>query len=309
MGPPQPKNEKKSFPVIKDDYGNIVNPYIPRFIVKTPWYVATKGGQLQKDMKSPLGHQRVQSEEGQMKTEIKDPQKEIFPAQSKTYKKGACANCGAITHRTEECVERPKAKGAKWTGKVDGNEVFFQPEKRTNFDAKRDRWRGYDPEKYLEVISIQQSKLEHQASLDTTNESKSSSDFEEEMGEEEEEEEEDIKDTRSNKGNKHLRIREDTVKYLKDLKSDSAAYDPKTRSMRDAASSSEFVPSDPLAASEQVFAWQGKRDLKKSTNPSHTHSTSSATTTTVAKTEDEKKRLLGIDLSLAKSCNDNRYNY
>ncbi len=36
----------------------------------------------------------------------------LGPAATK-FRKGACVNCGAMTHKTHECTERPRAKGAK----------------------------------------------------------------------------------------------------------------------------------------------------------------------------------------------------
>lgn len=43
MSPPRKEmqangTKEKNLPVIKDDYGYIVNPYVPKFISKTPWY-------------------------------------------------------------------------------------------------------------------------------------------------------------------------------------------------------------------------------------------------------------------------------
>ncbi len=29
----------------------------------------------------------------------------------------ACCSCGAMSHATRDCMERPRSKGAKWTGK------------------------------------------------------------------------------------------------------------------------------------------------------------------------------------------------
>ena len=33
------------------------------------------------------------------------------------YRKGACANCGAMTHKRVDCLERPRKLGAQYTGK------------------------------------------------------------------------------------------------------------------------------------------------------------------------------------------------
>ena len=33
------------------------------------------------------------------------------------FRKGACTNCGAITHKKIDCLEKPRKIGAKWTGR------------------------------------------------------------------------------------------------------------------------------------------------------------------------------------------------
>ncbi len=67
------------------------------------------------------------------------------------YRKGACTNCGAMTHKAKDCVERPRAKGAKYTGKDFKDDELVQ-ELHLDFDGKRDQWNGYDPAMHAETI-------------------------------------------------------------------------------------------------------------------------------------------------------------
>jgi pre-mRNA-processing factor SLU7 len=74
-----------------------------------------------------------------------------------TYRKGACKNCGAITHKEKDCVERPRSsKKAAWKSGLDiaPDEVSFNLENhgKVSYDAKRDQWKGYNPEEYRDVI-------------------------------------------------------------------------------------------------------------------------------------------------------------
>jgi pre-mRNA-processing factor SLU7 len=245
MPPKGQTDPKKALPIIKDDYGNIVNPYIPRFIVKTPWYVADKVEEGKESAhKSPLEHQRIHTDDGP-KESISDPVKFIVPSAAKKFKTGACGNCGAASHKTEDCVERPRAKGARITGKVTGLETEIKEEEIRTFESKRDRWRGYDPEEYMEVLRTREADLVKKQSEDDEQDSES-------------------EDEDGQTGTKQLRIREDTAKYLKDLKSSStASYDPKTRSMREALGTDDgFVPGNAQLLREQVFAWNGGRETK-----------------------------------------------
>lgn len=67
------------------------------------------------------------------------------------YRKGACENCGAMSHKTKECMERPRKRGARWSGQgIQPDEVVQSIE--LGFDAKRDRWNGYDAEDHKQLI-------------------------------------------------------------------------------------------------------------------------------------------------------------
>ena len=206
------------------------NEYIPSFIANKPFYIPDDD-----TGNDYLEHQRLQR---QLPDQSKwyDRGKKLGPAATK-FRKGACENCGAMTHKTRECVSRPRKHGAKYTGKdIQADEVVQEVE--LGWDAKRDRWNGYDAKEYRNVISEYEEleNLRKQAASGGEKEQKLLKDDEEEDGEEQEEakyaEESDMGRQQST-ATRNLRIREDTAKYLLNLDLDSAKYDPKTRSMVD----------------------------------------------------------------------------
>lgn len=195
------------------------NEYIPSFISKKPFYIG------EDDQNDYLEHQRLQKAAQSDQSKWYDRGKKLGPAATK-FRKGACENCGAMTHKTKECLSRPRAKGARWTGRdIQADEVV--QDVSLGWDAKRDRWNGYDPKEYKSVID-EYLQLEE---LKKTTQAK-------EMDEDDEEGEDGEKyveesDLGQKNAAKNLRIREDTAKYLLNLDLDSAKYDPKTRSMVD----------------------------------------------------------------------------
>ena len=120
-----------------DEDGNAINPHIPQFMSDAPWY--TDYGH------KTLKHQR--KIESQQSKELTSGMDQVFtrgqvrgPAATK-FRKGACENCGSMTHKKRDCVERPRKLGAKITGKDIRADDVTQDIKMT-FDAKRDRWNG-----------------------------------------------------------------------------------------------------------------------------------------------------------------------
>ncbi|KAI0241688.1 mRNA splicing protein, partial [Massospora cicadina] len=235
-------------PAERDEEGNEINPHIPQYISKAPWYLNNGGPGLK--------HQRPQKEErtGGFEWTYKGV---VGPAATK-YRKGACENCGALSHKTKDCVERPRKKGAKFTGKdIKPDETIQEIE--LDFDSKRDRWNGYDPKEHDKLFEVydmvnearkklKAQELDNAAALGTSTtqalkkvvdpgniEYGSSDDSDEE--EDKYAEKSDMPgqkvDTKSRTTIRNLRIREDRAKYLYNLDLDSAYYDPKTRSMRD----------------------------------------------------------------------------
>lgn len=138
-----------------------------------------------------------------------------------------------MTHKTKECLSRPRKQGAKWTGKdIQADEVVSDV--KLGWDAKRDRWNGYDAREYSAVVAeyeeleaAKKAAKQSDARLDDgSNASTPAPDDEETRYAEE-------TDMGRNQptSTRQLRLREDTAKYLLNLDLESARYDPKTRSM------------------------------------------------------------------------------
>lgn len=198
--------------------------YIPSFISKRPFYAGEEG-----DDNDYLKHQR--REEKKEKSQWYDRGRKAGPAATK-YRKGACENCGAMTHKAKDCLSRPRAKGAKWTGKdIQADEIV--QDLNMDWDAKRDRWNGYDASEYKHVVDDynQMEELRKQAQKG------SGGDDEEDAGDKYAEENDMSK--HQSTATRQLRIREDTAKYLLNLDLESAKYDPKTRSLVDGGATAD----------------------------------------------------------------------
>ncbi|CAO3701847.1 unnamed protein product [Rhizopus microsporus] len=93
-------------PAEVDDEGNEINPHTPQFMLKAPWYVDTG--------KVSLKHQKAPEKRSANKFTADDNYwyargKRAGPAATK-YRKGACENCGAMTHKTKDCRTTKKKR-------------------------------------------------------------------------------------------------------------------------------------------------------------------------------------------------------
>lgn len=227
--PPPPPRKPQSGAASKEE-----NIYIPSFISKRPFYTGEDG-----DDADYLKHQR--REEKTEQSQWYDRGRKAGPAATK-FRKGACENCGAMTHKAKDCLSRPRAKGAKWTGKdIQADEVI--QDISLGWDAKRDRWNGYDNKEYRNVVEEfnQMEELRKQA--------KQAIDDEEAEDEGDKYAEENDMSKHQSTATRQLRIREDTAKYLLNLDLESARYDPKTRSLINAGATG--------GKSADVFAEEG----------------------------------------------------
>ncbi|KAG2770251.1 hypothetical protein JG687_00010464 [Phytophthora cactorum] len=147
-----------TLPPEQDADGNLINPHNPEYISKRPWYLGDSGPSLK--------HQTLQHQAHLLSIHEADDlylkgRKQQVAASSggrqRKWRKGACKNCGAMSHKTNECVERPRKVGAWKTNqdlKSDDVVVDVRSEKfgKLAFDAKRDQWLGYDPKDHSKTV-------------------------------------------------------------------------------------------------------------------------------------------------------------
>lgn len=246
-------------PAEVDEEGKDINPHIPQYISSVPWYIDPS-------KRPTLKHQRPQEERQKEFTYLgewykRGVQEAAVPTK---YREGACQNCGAMTHKKKDCFERPRKVGAKFTGTNIAPDEHSQPQLMFDYDGKRDRWNGYNPEEHMKIVeeyskvdlakrTLKAQKLQEELAsgklVEQVNSSKKhwgeddlNSQTERDHNSEDEDEDkyaDDIDMPGQNFDSKrritvrNLRIREDIAKYLRNLDPNSAYYDPKTRAMRE----------------------------------------------------------------------------
>jgi len=131
----------------EEDLNGEINPHMPQYIVKAPWYL--------NQTEVSLKHQKAQVEVNKLPINLHTMKGLMKDNISYKYRKGACENCGAISHKTRECCERPRKRGSKWTGKDFSHDEFIN-EVPLDYEGKRDRWNGYNPDSFKRII------LEHE---------------------------------------------------------------------------------------------------------------------------------------------------
>ncbi|XP_053975413.1 pre-mRNA-splicing factor Slu7 [Hylaeus volcanicus] len=255
-------------PAAVDEEGKDINPHIPQYISATPWYFGSQGPTLK--------HQRPQPEKQKQFSGIDEWYNRGVDASKAVtkYRKGACENCGAMTHKRKECMERPRKIGAKYTNADIAPDEFTQPELSMDYDGKRDRWAGYDPSEHRAIVEeyqkIEEAKRQMRAEkLNAEENDEQDSDKDEDKYVDEVDMPGTKVDSKQRITVRNLRIREDTAKYLRNLDPNSAYYDPKTRSMRDnpytgterevdykGENFARFSGDTQRHANAQLFAWE-----------------------------------------------------
>uniref|UniRef100_A0A665VVJ9 Pre-mRNA-splicing factor SLU7 n=1 Tax=Echeneis naucrates TaxID=173247 RepID=A0A665VVJ9_ECHNA len=268
-------------PAEVDEEGKDINPHIPQYISSVPWYIDPS-------KRPTLKHQRPQTENQKQYSAIGEWYKRGVQENSLStkYRKGACENCGAMTHKKKDCLERPRKVGAKFTGIDIAPDEHSQIQLDLDYDGKRDRWNGYDPEEHQRIVeeyakvdlakrTLKAQKLQDELASGKLDKSEWEHDSEDE---DEDKYADDIDMPGQNFDSKrritvrNLRIREDTAKYLRNLDPNSAYYDPKTRAMRENPYSNTGMNPDEVGyagdnfarysgdtitmAQTQLFAWE-----------------------------------------------------
>ncbi|XP_017092202.2 pre-mRNA-splicing factor Slu7 [Drosophila bipectinata] len=255
-------------PAAVDEEGRDINPHIPQYISNAPWYYGSQGPTLK--------HQRPQHEDERGQLDKRGPKGLDTTRIVTKFRKGACENCGALTHKRKDCLERPRKVQAKYAESILVHDEHLVNDEAVNYDEKRDRWSSYDPANHREIIEEYEKVEEAKRQLKAE---KLKNDPDAEISDEEGNEDKYVDevdmpgtkvDSKQRITVRNLRIREDTAKYLRNLDPNSAYYDPKTRSMRDnpnpqvPAEEAEFAgenfvrfSGDTTAqATAQLFAWE-----------------------------------------------------
>ncbi|KAH8851928.1 Pre-mRNA-splicing factor SLU7 [Schistosoma japonicum] len=250
-------------PAMKDEDGRDINPHIPQYIMQAPWYYGA--------LHPTLRHQRIQDEKKREETSGKMKGSNALNVWYKRgvpqvkqkvtfYRDGACENCGSMSHKRKDCLERPRKIGAKYTGLDIAGDECEQITLDLDYEGKRDRWNGYDPSEHKRIFEEYQrleearkiakaKKLEEKLAKATEGsggqEEPAASAAKPSLDEDGDFDAEDGDrygdeldmpgqkfDSKQRQSIRNLRIREDTAKYLFNLDPNSAYYDSKTRAMR-----------------------------------------------------------------------------
>lgn len=145
-------------PAEVDDDGYSINPHIPQYMAEAPWYLSNgrpglRHQRLNKDISKivKVGHT--------LKKGLKKDENGNY-IKNKKWIKGSCENCGASTHKTKECVYRPRKIKAKYNNaNIKPDEYLESQQDKDNiytYDGKRDRWNNYNIANHQLIIQRHQ---------------------------------------------------------------------------------------------------------------------------------------------------------
>ncbi|MES1920220.1 mRNA splicing protein [Bonamia ostreae] len=221
-------------PAEVDDEGNMINPHIPQYMAEAPWYVS--------DGRPGLRHLKKFASDANKAGFHERAKRGAAKKTARRYRPGACRNCGAMGHSARECCERPRKRGARWTGEDIKPDRIQSSAPDFDYDGKRDRWREYDLDEHKKLVKFSERvDAARKEKQDRVMDEMIMGDSEKNLMQVGSVDGDNIKDPgltlqimneKKRQTVRNLRTREDTAKYLLNLDPNSAFYDPKTRSMR-----------------------------------------------------------------------------
>lgn len=257
--------------------GKMINPHNPEFITKRPWYLGESG--------PSLTHHTAASDHALTLAET-----DAAVAAARASRAVEVGTWVEALYRGRTPWLPAKVEAVRLDGSL---ELSFENGKRAkaprsqvklprgarakldnlSYDAKRDRWHGYDPGMHSETV-------DKYAALDAER-ARARQDADFELSEDQQK---DFQGRVARQGGlggaqmkttvRNLRIREDTAKYLRNLDPNSAYYDPKSRAMRENPTP-HIDPKDLVYAGDnfaratgealdlaktQIFAWDVERE-------------------------------------------------
>lgn len=119
------KKQTGELPPDLDQDGKMINPHNPDFITKVPWYLGDSGPTLKHHNVQKVDHVLSLTEADELIKSKLAAKKQLEKKKAVTYRKGACKNCGSMTHKEKDCVERPRSsKKAAWKSGMFFNNVL-----------------------------------------------------------------------------------------------------------------------------------------------------------------------------------------
>lgn len=151
------KKQAGELPPDLDQDGKMINPHNPDFITKVPWYLGDSGPTLKHHNVQKVDHFLSLNESDQLIRSKLQTKQHNQRNKAVVFRKGACKNCGAMTHKEKDCVERPRSsKRSAWKSGTDiaADEVILKMEDhgKVAYDAKRDQYQGYNPEEHKKTV-------------------------------------------------------------------------------------------------------------------------------------------------------------
>ncbi|SCV00434.1 LAME_0G09692g1_1 [Lachancea meyersii CBS 8951] len=221
------------------------NAHIPKYIKDQPWFYKDSNDSPKNE--DYLAHHRRSkiadtdldidnNAEPKVGRGIKDEYERISsvePSNRYIFRRENCANCGVPGHVARDCLEPPKKRGL-YAKTASEKQVERRVEFNDNWDARKDRWYGYEGKEYDTVLRQKQEELKRKEAetkraadeVDTDEEIELSK-----LGLYKQETSGNVAqdDAQGSKLRASVRLREDRAAYLKDIGSDTLNYDPKSR--------------------------------------------------------------------------------